>query len=144
LRNTLGTSMLCWKPIENLIGISWEHVENNKNPTPPRTPKETKTWAPSVHATSPHCLQEFVLPTCIWVLRHFWPRLMTRAWTMGIHSTLEYVGSKNFLTHIFFLKTQMNRLVMLHSYAIMLFETTRIWSNPIMCTNYFVNESVIK
>lgn len=45
---------------------------------------------------------------------------------MGIHSTLEYVESKNFLTHIFFLKTQMNRLVMLHSYAIMLFETTRI------------------
>jgi len=59
LRNTLGTSMLCWKPIENLIGISWEHVENNKKPTPPPTPKETKTWAPSVHATSPHCLQEF-------------------------------------------------------------------------------------
>jgi hypothetical protein len=144
LRNTLGTWMLCWKLIENLMGISWEHVENNKNPTPPPTPKETKTWASWVHATSPHCLQEFFLSTCIWVLRHFWPRLMTRPWTMGVHSTLEYVESEIFLTPVFFLKTQIIRLVSLHSYATMLFETTRIWSNPITCTNYFVNESVIK
>jgi hypothetical protein len=115
-----------WEPDGNFMRTCWEQ----QNPPPPPTPKETKTWPPWMHATSPHCLQEFFLPTCIWVLHHFWARLMTRAWTMGVHSTLEYVESKNFLTHIFFLKTQIIRLVMLHSYETMLFETTRIWSNP--------------
>jgi hypothetical protein len=57
LGNTLGTWETCWKLDENIVGISWEHIRNNKNPTPPPSPeRKIKSW---VYVASPHWLQEF-------------------------------------------------------------------------------------
>jgi len=56
-----------------MVRISWEHIENNKNPTTPISQK--LAWAP-------WALAERILHTC--VLCHFWPRLMAGAGTMGL------------------------------------------------------------
>jgi len=58
-----------------MVRISWEHIENNKNPTTPISQKIA--WAPwALAARSFFCVLVFST--------NFWPRLMAGVGTMGL------------------------------------------------------------
>jgi hypothetical protein len=72
-----------WEHNENSVGTLWEQKISN-TPTPPQKGKK-KPKLP--RCILPHLTgyRIFVLSTC--VLCHFWPRLMTRTYTMGVYSS---------------------------------------------------------
>jgi len=84
LGNTLWAQGTCWKLEGNIIRTSWEHIENNKSPTP--SPKDFfffffcplgVCYLTSLVVGIFSCLSMFFFCHC-------WPRLMLGAWTMRI------------------------------------------------------------
>jgi hypothetical protein len=66
--------------LRNMLRTWWDHINNNKNPHP-HSPQKI-TFAPLVHATSPHWLEDFFWLLVFFVT--FWPMVMAAGWSMGM------------------------------------------------------------